>query len=186
MKIKNRQTLLAIIAGVAVALLAADNLLLTPLSKSWKARTERIATLRGKVRDARSLIAREQSLRSRWDQMRGNAMPNNQSQAEQQLLSAIYRWSQESRLGLVSLSPQAKHDADDYMTMECRVEAAGTLSAICNFLYAMEKDPMPLRLQMVEISSRDNDGQQCALGLQVSGLVLTPQEQRAAAPQGKR
>jgi hypothetical protein len=37
---------------------------------------------------------------------------------------------------------------------------------------------MALKLESIEISSRDNDGQQLALGLQVSGLVLTPPEQR--------
>ena len=31
---------------------------------------------------------------------------------------------------------------------------------------------------IVELSARDTEGQQLALGLQVSGLVLTPQEKR--------
>ena len=59
--------------------------------------------------------------------------------------------------------------------MEYRVEAAGNLAAISKFLYDIERDAMALRLETVEISSRDNDGQQLALGLQISGLVLTPQ-----------
>ena len=32
------------------------------------------------------------------------------------------------------------------------------------------------KVEAVEISSRDNDGQQLSLGLQVSGLLLNPQE----------
>ncbi len=42
----------------------------------------------------------------------------------------------------------------------------------------MVDDPMALKLQSVELSARDNNGQQFALGLQVSGLILTPQDQR--------
>jgi hypothetical protein len=185
-KIKNRQALLMILAGSAVVLFAADKLLVTPLSHSWTARGERIVQLRNKVRDGRSLVAREQGLRSRWDQMRSNSLSNNTSQAEQQLLNALYRWSQDSRIGIVSISPQSKHDADDYMTLECRVEAAGSLNSICNFLYDLEKDPLALKLQMVEISGRDTEGQLFALGLQVSGLVLTPQEQRTTGPPARR
>jgi hypothetical protein len=183
--LKNRQTLLAIVAGGAVALFAADRLLLTPLLNRWKARADRITLLQNKVRDGRSLLAREASLQSRWEQMRTNALPTDPSQAEQQLLNAIYRWSQDSRVSIVSLSPQPKHDADDYMTVECRVEAAGNLGTICNFLYGLEKDPMALKLQLVELSARDTEGQQFALGLQVSGLVLTPQGQRTTGGRGR-
>jgi hypothetical protein len=35
-----------------------------------------------------------------------------------------------------------------------------------------------LKLEMVEITTRDPDGQQLSLGLQISGLVLTPQEKK--------
>ncbi|HYG34118.1 MAG TPA: hypothetical protein VEC99_05010 [Clostridia bacterium] len=176
MKISNRQQLLAILAGVAVALLAADSLIITPLTKTWKVRTTRMADLRKKVADGRSLLSREEGLRSRWRQMQTNTLPDNTSQAEQQLLKAFDRWSQDSRVGILSISPQWKRDAEDYMTLECRVEAAGDLSTVSRFLYELERDPMAVRLQSVEISSRDNTGQQLALGLQVSGLVLTGQE----------
>ena len=71
------------------------------------------------------------------------------------------------------------------MTLECRVEAAGTLSTLSRFVYELEKAPMALRLQSVELSSRDNDGQQLALGLQVSGLVLTPQNERSSTTSRK-
>jgi hypothetical protein len=35
---------------------------------------------------------------------------------------------------------------------------------------------MALKLQSVELSSHDNTGMQLALGVQISGLVLTPNE----------
>ncbi len=178
MKIKNRQKLLAILAGAGVALFAADNLLITPLTKSWRGRAARITDLRNKVRDGRTLLAREQTLRRRWEQMRTNTLPNNPSLAEQQVLKAFDRWSQESRISIMSISPQWKHEAEEYMTMECRVEAAGNLNTITRFLYDLEHDPMAMKLQTVEISARDNEGQQLALGLQVSALVLTPPANR--------
>jgi hypothetical protein len=175
-RIKNRQQVLAIVAGAVVALFIADKVIIDPLINSWKQRTKQIAELRKKVDDGRSLVRRETSLRSRWEQMRTNTLPNNSSLAEQQVLKAVDRWCQDSRITPTAISSQWKHDAEEYMTVEYRVEASGNLPTVARFLYDIEKDPMALRLQGVEISSHDNNGQQLSLGLQLSGLVLTPGE----------
>jgi len=58
------------------------------------------------------------------------------------------------------------------------VEASGNLPSVARFLYEVEKDPMALRIQGAEISSHDNNGQQLSLGLQLSGLILTPAAQQ--------
>lgn len=178
MKIKNRQQLLVIGAIAAVGLFAANKLLVEPLTRNWSERSTRIAALRKQVGDGRSLLQREQGLRNHWTEMRTNTLPDNPSLAQQKLLSAFDRWAQQSNVTLTSITPQAKQDAEDYMTMECRVEASGNLQAVSKFLYEVERDPMAMKLQVVELSARDNDGQQFALGLQVSGLILTPAEQR--------
>ena len=178
MNIKNRQQLLTISAIAVVALFAADKLLLNPLTSAWKQRATRIAELRRQVATGSNMIKREQTLRSSWEHMRTNTLPNNPSLAEQQVLKAFDRWSQESRISVTSISPQWKHESDDFITLQCRVEASGNLQTVSRFLYDIERDPMALKLESIEISSRDNDGQQLALGLQVSGLVLTPPEQR--------
>ena len=178
MKIKNRQYLLAAVAIAAVGLFAADKLLISPLTASWKERATQLAKLRKQVSDGKSLLQRETALRGHWAQMQTNTLPSNRSMAEQQILKSFDRWAQDSRVSMTSIVPQAKQDADDFMTLECRVEATGNLQAVSRFLYALERDPMALKLQVVELSARDNDGQQFALGLQVSGLILTPQEQR--------
>jgi hypothetical protein len=179
--LKNRQQLLGFVAAAAIALFAADKLLLTPLTKTWQARSTRIAALRKNVASGQGLVQRERSLRERWEGMRANALPDNASQAEQRVLKAFDTWARQSKVSLLSISPQWKHDAEEYMTLECRIEAAGTLDTVSRFLYELEKDPAAFRLQAVELSSRDNDGQQLALGLQVSGLVLTPQPERAGS-----
>jgi len=178
MKIRNRQQILLLAVIVMVSLFAGDKLLLTPLGNLWTARSKAIAELKKRVESGGQMIQREKNLRTRWDQMRTNTLPGNASQAEQQLLRAFDRWSQDSRISITSLNPQWKHDADDYMTLQCRVEASGNMNAVSRFLYDVEKDPMALRLEIVEVSSRDAEGQQLALGLQVSGLVLTPQQKR--------
>jgi len=172
MNVKNRQQLLTLLAISAAALFAADKLVLTPLKNAWTARSEGIEELRKRVGEGRSLVDREPSLRLRWDQMRTNTLPENASQAEQLVLRAFDRWSSESRVSVLSINPQWKREADEYLTLQCRVEASGSLGAVARFIYELEHDPMAVKIESMELSARDNDGQQLALGLQVSGLAL--------------
>src|SRR5262245_66362715 len=110
--------------------------------------------------------------------MQANTLPNNSALAEQQVLKAFDSWAQRTRLSVTSITPQWKHDADNYVTLECRVDASGTLDRLSQFLYEIERDPMALKVEQVEITAKDKTGSLLTLGLQVSGLVLTPDEKR--------
>jgi len=177
MQIKNRQQLLIIGAIAAIVLFAGDQLVLSPLTKAWSARATRIGELRKQITQGKMLVQREQSIRSRWEQMSRNALPNNTSAAEQQVVQAIDLWAQNSGVVISAITPQWKHDSDDYMTYECRVDAAGDLGKLSRFLYSVERAPMALKLELVELGARDKEGQQLSLGLQLSGLVLNPPAQ---------
>lgn len=179
MPIKNRQQLLIIVAGVAFGLLIADALVLTPLVNSWKARSVRIADLRKKVDDGEKLLKRADALTSRWAGMQANVLPrNNNSLAEQQVLTAFDKWSQDARISVNSITPQWKRDNEEYQTLVCRMDAAGTVGTLARFLFNVERDPMALKVESVEITSRDKDGQNLSLSLQISGLVLSGAEEK--------
>lgn len=179
MQIKNRQQLLFIVAGVVFGLLIADKLVLTPLTNAWKACTVRLADLRKKVDDGEKLVQRAEALKSRWEQMRTGALPNNNSLAEQRVLQAFDQWSRDARISVNSITPQWKRDRDEsYQTIECRVDASGTVGTLARFLYNLEQDAMALRIDSVEVTARDKDGQNLSLGLQISGLVLNDTEEK--------
>jgi hypothetical protein len=178
-QIKNRQQLLIIVAGVVFGLLIADKLVLTPLTNAWKARTVRLADLRKKVDDGEKLVNRADALESRWEQMRKGALPNNNSLAEQRVLQAFDQWSRDARISVNSITPQWKRDRDEsFQTIECRVDASGTVGTLARFLYNLEQDAMALRIDSVEVTARDKDGQNLSLGLQISGLVLNDTEEK--------
>lgn len=172
MKIKNRQQVFAFVAIGLVALWAGDKLLLTPLANSWSARAKRITELRRQVGEGRVVLERDRVIQNRWDSMRTNTLPENTSLAEQQLFEAFDRWSRDSGISVTSVKPQWKRNSDEYSTLECRVDAYGSLSAVTRFLYGIEKDPLALKVETAELTARDNSGQQLTLGLVLSGLRL--------------
>jgi len=178
MKIENRQQWLLVVTVAVGLLYALDQSVLEPLAGWWKSRAKTVAALRTQVHDGRLLVQREAGLRSRWNGMRTNTLPANASLAEQQVLKAFDSWSRESGASVNGITPQWNNDSSqDYLTLNCRVEASGNLGTLSRFLYDIEKDPMALKLESVELSTRDNTGQQLTLDLQISGLVLGSQLQ---------
>jgi hypothetical protein len=173
---KNRQQVLLAVALGVVGLWAADNLLLAPLVKSWHERTKAIADLKKQVQAGQQMLQRERGIRDRWAAMRTNTLPAEVSAAEGRVLGAFDGWSRDSRVSVTSIKPQWKRTADDFMTLECRVDAAGSLATITRFLYEVEADPLALKVESIELSSRDTTGAQLTLGLQVSGLVLSTEQ----------
>lgn len=174
MQLHNRQQWLTVVAIGAAALFAGDKLLLTPLINAWKARAARVTELRQQVSDGKAMLSREQVIRTRWEQLRRSTLPSNTSAAEQHFFNTVDRWAQDSRVTVNALTPQWKRDAKDYLTLQCRIDASGNLAALSRFIYSIERDPMAVHLESLEVGARDKDGQQLSLALQISGLVLNP------------
>jgi hypothetical protein len=173
MKIKNRQDFLVALAIGAVALFVAVNFILTPLAGWWSTRSAQIKDLSTKLKDGRGLISREAAIRSHWADMQAGSLPANSSLAEQQLLKAFDNWRNNTGAELSSITPQWKSDSTNYMTLSCRVELGGSLGTLSRYLYDVERGPLALRVDTVELNAHDNMGQQLTLGLDVDGLALT-------------
>lgn len=168
-----RQRLLTVVAASMIAIWLGDRLLLTPLLRAWRTRAENLAQLRERVAKGESMLDREQALRSRWETMQTNALSGEVSAAVTQMLKAFERWTRDSGVSVSGIRPQWKRNPEDFLTLECHAEAAGNLSALTRFLYLIEKDPLAVRVDSLDLSSkRDKEGQQLSLVLQVSSLFL--------------
>ncbi len=178
MKIKNRQDFLVVLTVAAAGLFVAVNFIFTPLQDWWSARATQIKELKTKVDGGQKLINRETFVRSSWDEMRTNALPANNSAAEQQLLKAFDTWRNVAGVELTSIMPQWKSDSTNYMTLDCRVELSGSMNTLSRYLYELEKSPLALRLDNVELSAHDKEGQQLTLGLEVNGLALMQSDKK--------
>jgi hypothetical protein len=176
MKIENRQQKLIILTLAVLVLYAGNYLVYNPLVAWWKARQNSINELRQEVTQGKAMVRRESVIRDDWKHMRDNSLPNDSSQAEQQVLRAISRWAGDTGVTINSITPAWQPDQGDsgnnYSTLDCRLEASGDMGTISRFLYEIENDPMALQLSSVELAANDDQGQQLNLGLEISGLAL--------------
>lgn len=175
---KNRQHLLMVATIAVVALFLGERLIITPLWNSWKARSERLTELKKKVHNGEALLDRGVSLTTSWAEFQTNALPADAATAESHVLRAFDRWSQASGVSVSSIRPQWKRAGDDYMTLECRADISGNLPDVSRFLFEIEHDPLGVKVDSADLATRDTDGAQITLGLQVSGLQLIPKAQR--------
>ena len=174
MPIKNRQKFLAILTVSVVGLLVADSLIRPPLVSYWKARSAQIAKYKAQVADGERLRNNKDALRARWTEVQASTLSIDQTAAEQQLFSGLNRWSEYSNISIDNLAPQWKIGSDPaYKTIECRVDASGRIDQLSQFLYAVETDPIALKVQSIEMTSKNADGSVIGLGVQLSALVLT-------------
>ena len=179
MRIEIRQRMLAIVAITIVALFALDRMVLSPLLAGWKNRSAELAKLRKSIEQGNMLIQRESHTRNMWNEIRKSTLPVNASQAEKELLGAFEKWSADSRVSVSSIRPQWKRGAtDDYSVLECRVDAAGNLSTLAKFLYSIESSPIAVKMESVEFTARDNNGEQIALGLLISAVRLAAMDSK--------
>ena len=174
MKIENRQQFLVVLTIACLALLIGDRVIFEPLLNLWSARSAQIKELHDEIHDGKLLIQREAGITNRWSDMRANALTNNTSLAEQQVLAALDNWSRASGASLTSLRPAWENDSTNYLALHCHVEATGSLDTLSQFIYDIERGPMALKLDSVELRGSDNTGRQLALTLEVNGLALLP------------
>ena len=179
MNLTKQQQLLAVVAIAMVGLYVADKIVFTPLTANWKARSARIVKLKEQVRDGTETVKRELAVREQWDRMRTNTLSSAKPEAESQMLKAFERWSQAGGVSVSSIRPQWKEAEDDYKTLECRADVAGSLESIARFLYQVERDPLGVKVDTLELTTRNTEGSQLALVVQVSGLLLNPPKKGA-------
>lgn len=179
LNLPNRQRWLVIGAGVMLALFILNAIVFEPLTDMWHAHSAEIVKLRKSVGEGRGLIARSVQLDRTWAEMQANALPKDPSQAEQDVISAVDSWGRANSIELSSIRPQWKRGGNErYSLLECRVDATGSLATLSRFIYELERSPLALHVDSVELTSRDDNGQKLTLGLIVSGLRLTPLERK--------
>ena len=164
MNFKKRETLLGAVAAICLVLFVGDRLVLSPLVDGWKERAAKIEELDLSLLKGRALIGQEDRYKRRWQEMKAMALPEEESEAEGQVLKSMNQWARESRLNVTSLRPRWRESKNEFKRLEIRASCQGSMSEIARFLYTLETASTPLALESVGIVSRADD---------LKGLVLS-------------
>ena len=180
-----REKLLPIFALLAVAILAGDRLVLGPLVNSWQTRAAKIIELEGNVGNGNDLLPREKSYTKKWEQYWEGNLNSTNSVAEDEVLRAIENWTGDSGILLTSVKPQwqnheyeflgkeiAENKTYSYKTYDVRLVAEGTMQEAVEFVHAIESDELPLKIEQLELASREKTGKLVSVSVHFTGLQL--------------
>lgn len=180
-----REKLLLTFALLAVVILAGDRLVLGPLINSWQTRAANIIQLERNVDYGNDLLPREKSNTKKWKRYWEGNLNSTNSIAEDEVLRAIETWTDDSRILLTSIKPQwqnheyeflgneiAENKTYSYRTYDVRLVAEGTMQEAVEFVHAIESDKLPLKIEQLELASREKTGKLISVSVHFTGLQL--------------
>ena len=107
-----------------------------------------------------------------WQDMEKRSLAGETANAENQILNAVSEWARVSGLKVTSLKPRWIDNDEAPRKLELRLSATGDMESVARFLYELERDPLALRMEDIEITVRDPRGRELALSARFTGLIL--------------
>lgn len=169
----NRPQLLKITAGVAILFLGLDHWIITPLLSSWNERETNIALLHEKIEKGSQVLSRKKVIQDRWTEIKTRNLAKDSSLAEETVFKQISQWVRKSHTVCTSLTPQWQNHDQGYKTLEMRAHLTGDQLSLCQFLYEMETDSLPIRLEDCSFNAHDDQGQELSLTVRFTALQLS-------------
>jgi len=179
MNLNKRENLILAVAALCITVLIANKFIITPMIDTYHTRTTDISKLKADLERGHYLIKREKDISEDLKKMLASSLPDDTTVVEKQMFAAIERWKGASSLNITAQTPRWEKDVGGDIPiqakinkLEIKISATGTIQSIARFLYEMETDPLALRVEDVEITSRDSKGQNLTLESRVTGLVI--------------
>lgn len=176
MQNKSRERILIIGVVACLGILLLDSLVIEPLIRLWSDRSKRINELKIQVNKGTGLMKQEFRIRDRWQQMCRESKSPDLAFTEDDLLNAVSNWASKSSLTVTALKPRRLLDEEFCKKIEIRASTTGQMDAVVKFLYELEIDPQPLKVEDIELSARDDKGLLLNCEVRVTRLVLDDKE----------
>jgi hypothetical protein len=170
MKLSRRETVMAVVAVLAVALLVADRYVVTPLMEGSAALADKRDQLVQRLENNRRLFERQQLMAGKWREMTAGGLTSDPADAEGRVLHALRDWADEAGFALASIKPE--RNEREGQVGEITVLAAGTgpMRSVARFLWQVETCALPLRIHELQLGSRTEGADDLSLQLKLSTL----------------
>lgn len=168
---KTRERMLLIAVAICLGVLGLDRWVITPLSDLWTERSKKIEELKQSVSKGNQLIAMEKSWNSRWREMQEQGRTKDLAATENELMRAVNNWAAASRLTVTSIKPRWIEE-EKCRKLEVRASTTGTMDTIARFLYELECDTQPLKVEDLDISAPNDKNLTLNCEVRFTRLVL--------------
>lgn len=179
MVLKKREKYLVITAAVGLAILVLNSLVISPYFDSYAATSEQDAKDLKAIADGKSMIDRQKKLAHDWEQLM-QSLPVSASVAESQTLHAITDWCQWAGVNLISSRPERRTQEGPFQVIGLEVTATGNMAAVSRYIWALEKSPIPLRINQLKLNSRKEGIDDLLMTISLSTMCLSEAQPKPA------
>ncbi|MFC1764533.1 hypothetical protein ACFL6U_21005 [Planctomycetota bacterium] len=170
--LSKREQLIVLVTIVVLSALVGDRYLLTPLMDKLNLWSEQSQSLATELNEAENLLKQRTLLERKWQKMAGDELVTS-SESESHVLNALDRWSQETGLTLSSVKPlRITKVKGSLHEISFAVAGSGSLQATSEFMWQIEKAPLPLRILDLQMGSANESGTEMSVQLNISALTI--------------
>jgi len=107
-----------------------------------------------------------------WRTYLDGNLNSTDSIAQAQVLRAIENWTDDSEISVQLDKGEWRNHEDRYQTYDVRLVAEGTMQDAVEFIHAIESDKLPLKIEQLELASREKTGKLINVSVHFTGLQL--------------
>lgn len=164
-----REKLLALAAGLAIAVLLADSYVIQPIADAYQDLDDRQAAALSELREARNIRNQRRGAQMRWRQMLDHGLTGSATDAESRALHAMRTWAADADLNLSSMQPERRamstttsgfeeEQGETLGEIDISARGGGPLESVTRFFYELETAELPIqvrRLRLTRVGSAD-------------------------------
>lgn len=181
MAFSKRERLIGIGVGAAVALLALDQLVLSPYDDARSAAVKEHDRLEKQRSAALTTFEEQSKLRKTWNEWKVGVKADP-SAAESQALNAILDWAQGARVTLAALRPDKVSVENGFQVSGFHVTGTGSTADISRFIWAIESSKIPVRVSDLQISAAKEGTDNLSVQMNVSTISMLADPEKPAKP----
>ncbi len=178
MALNKREKYIMIAAVLAVAVLAGDSLLITPMLEKRAALSTELSDAQSRLDKSRSILKQKNAIEKHWNELSAKGLTENAEELESSVLRYLKDSSVSCGVSLSGLQPEIKAVKDNMGQMVFTVSAGGSMAAISEFLWNIETSQLPIAVINIQLGSVDETATRMNLQLKLSSVYLAPQKQQ--------
>jgi Tfp pilus assembly protein PilO len=175
MALSKRERVIGIATGAVLALLALDQIIVTPLDQRGREASSRVELASAELQRMDQVFQSDLGARRKWRDMAGDTLRSDAPATESQVLNAVRQWAQDSGLTLTSLKPERNEQEKGFHKITIRATAQGGMQQVARFLYAVEVAQIPVRVSDMTLSARREGTDELNLQIGLATIYLPPE-----------
>ena len=161
---------------VVMVMLVSDRFVINPGLAALDLVSEEKQRLSAEVRAMQKVLSQSTARARQWQEMIENGLMDDPSAAQSSMLHALEEWSDQSRVGLTSVTPQRSTSDKGLRDIVFTIAGKGDMASIGEFVWLIEQTRMPIRINSLTLGSTNASGRDLTLTLKLSLLYLADED----------